>query len=259
MNILITNDDGIHAEGLRYLCRELSALGRVYVVAPAEERSGAGHGVTVTQPLYAQTQELDDVAAAWTVTGTPVDCIKMAMEVLLPVRPDVVVSGVNHGPNLGTDTLYSGTVAAALEGNLYHLPAIAISVTGWNRRFRQPGNLAMAAKVTAWYCRELCEFSGAPLLLNINVPGAAGEKPAGIRYAGLGWRWYKNAIATDRDAAGNTCYWVSGQIVDGVADGTTDVELAAAGYVTVTPLQYNMTDRQALQELTGGAIALPQL
>lgn len=249
MRILITNDDGLQAEGIKTLAAELAKLGEVYVAAPADQQSAASHALTVRQPLRAQLQPMPGITEhAWAISGTPADCVKLAMEQLLGFKPDLVVSGINHGPNLATDTIYSGTVAGALEGFLFGVPAIAISVVGSHRRIPVPGNFSLAARVAAAFGKQLCE-SGEKMLLNINVPGSVDEDVLGIRFCPTGWRWYTDAYAKRVDPFGKDYYWLQGVIQDGVSDGNTDVELCAEGYITISPLQYDLTDQKALTRI----------
>ena len=247
MKILITNDDGLQAEGISILAAELCSIGDVYVVAPANEQSGVGHGLTVRNPLRAIHTPLPAITdQAWAVTGTPADCVKLAIEQILGFKPDLVVSGINHGPNLATDTIYSGTVAGAMEGFLYGVPALAVSVVGSHRRLRQPGNFALAARTAAVYGEQLYR-SGEKMLLNINVPGSADEEVKGVRFCPTGWRWYNDAFDKRVDPFGREYYWMQGVVEDRSANGDTDVELCADGYITITPLKFDLTDYAALE------------
>ena len=251
MNILLTNDDGIDAYGLRVLAQELSRIGRVSLAAPEKNHSGAAHGMTVTEPLRVIPKEYPAITGpAWAITGTPVDCVKLAIDQLLPERPDIVISGINNGPNLGTDIVYSGTVAAALEGWLHQLPAIAVSVSNeW--RHTDIGNYELAAHIAADYAQRLVTGDLPRTLLNINVPGNVPEDVKGIKYAGQGWRWYTGAYEKRTDPNGRDYYWLTGKPYDIPTDGTTDVEVIAEGYVSVTPLFSDLTDRELLQRLRG--------
>ena len=249
MRILLTNDDGIQAEGLLILAKELSKLGEVYVAAPATEQSGASHGLTAQSPLRAWPREMPGVARqAWAVTGTPADCVKLAMEQLLDARPDLVVSGINHGPNLATDTIYSGTVAGGMEGYLYGVPSVAVSVVGSHRRLHKVGNFSLAARVAAYYGGQMVA-RGEKMFLNINVPGSTDEEVRGVRFCPTGWRWYTDAYARREDPFGRPYFWMQGEITDGAADGNTDVELCGENYITITPLHFDLTDHGALSRL----------
>lgn len=254
MRILVTNDDGLNAEGIAVLSKSLLNIGDVYVLAPANQQSGAAHGLTVRDPLRAIHRPLPGITDnAWAVTGTPADCVKLAIEQILGFKPDLVVSGINHGPNLATDTIYSGTVAGAMEGFLYGVPAIAVSVVGSHRRVPVPGNFSLAARVATAYGKQLYE-SGEKMFLNINVPGSKDEDVKGVRFCRTGWRWYTDAFSKRVDPFGQEYYWMQGVISDGVADGNTDVELCEDGYITITPLQYDLTSYKDLEKIAAQSL-----
>ena len=251
MKILLTNDDGIGSYGLRILAQELSRVGQIALVAPDKNHSGASHGMTVDQPLRARPWEYPHITGpAWAISGTPVDCVKLAIDQLLEERPDIVISGINNGANLGTDIIYSGTVAAALEGWLHQLPAIAVSVAN-EHRHTDEGNYQLAAEIAADFAQKLVGGELPRTVLNINVPGAVPEDVRGIRYAGMGWRWYTGAYEKRTDPNGQDYFWLTGQPYDTPLDGTTDVEVIAEGYASVTPLFSDLTDRELLQKLRG--------
>ena len=244
MKILLSNDDGIDAWGLQALGRALAEIAEVYVAAPKEEQSGAGHGITVRRPLYVLQKQLPFAAKAWAVDGLPADCIKLALEELLPKKPDIVVSGINSGPNLGNDIIYSGTVAAAMEGFLYELPALAVSVT------ERPGNVTYAAK---FICARILSWKDKGFkpraLLNINVPGEKEADVKGWRYTSMGWLWYEDVFSCDKDNKGRSYYLMGGKPVKSVNHGNADVETCAAGYISITPLSANLTDYLVLKQL----------
>lgn len=248
MKILITNDDGIAGYGISVLTQTFARAGAVYVAAPAQNQSGVGHGLTVTVPLRAKPYDMPGATEAWAINGTPADCIKLSLEQLLPVRPDIVVSGINNGPNLATDVIYSGTVAGALEGFFHGLPAIAVSVM--NRiRHSDFGNYQLAAEIALEYSQKIINGDLPRTVLNINVPGDTPEEVKGVRFAALGWRWYDNAYEKRIDPQGKPYYWLQGQIVDRAADGKTDVEICGKGYAVVTPLHFDLTDYSLLDRL----------
>ena len=249
MNILLTNDDGIAAYGLKVLAEELSRIGRVYLVAPEKNHSGAAHSMTVLHPLRAIPQDYPGLSGrAWAVTGTPVDCVKLAIDQMLPVKPDIVISGINNSPNLGTDIVYSGTVAGALEGWLHQLPAVAVSISN-DYRHTDQGNYQLAASIASEYAQKLVQGELPRTLLNINVPGYAPEDVKGVKYAAMGWRWYTAAYEKRVDPNGRDYYWLTGKPYDRPTDGTTDVEVIAEGYASVTPLFADLTDRELLRKL----------
>ena len=244
MKILLSNDDGIGSEGLHILGRALAKIAEVYVAAPKEEQSGAGHGITVRRPLYSRQLELPFAAGAWAVGGLPADCVKLALEELLPQKPDVVVSGINAGPNLGDDIIYSGTVAAAREGFLYGLPAIAVSVA------ERPGNVAFAAEFTR---ERLSSWQGQGFkpvaLFNINVPGNKRADIKGWRYTNMGRLWYKDVFTLAKDEKGRPHYLMGGRPVNSPNPMNTDVMTCATGYISVTPLCADFTDNNMLRQL----------
>lgn len=260
MKILLTNDDGIEALGLTVLAEKFSQIGEVYIAAPMQEQSGVAHALTVHIPLRAKALTWPGISEhVWAVSGTPADCVKLAMEELLPERPDLVVSGINHGPNLGTDIIYSGTVGGAMEGFLYRVDSIAISVAGRARRQRS-GNFALAAKVAAEYGQMLYQSQlPQPTMLNINVPGDCDDEVKGLVNAPMGWRWYDKAYEHRLDPNGRDYYWLSGQVVDPDSQPGTDVAMCNAGYITVTPLQFNRTDNDLLRQMNSGSLLPPPL
>lgn len=245
MRILLTNDDGVESQGLHVLGAALAEVSQVYVAAPEEEQSGTGHGITVRRPLYAHLVEMPFARGAWAVSGLPADCVKLALEELLPERPDIVVSGINPGSNLGNDILYSGTVSAAMEGFLYGLPAIAVSATQ-----RREGNTRAAAAFVRDTCVKWQSAHFKPrTLLNINVPGHEAGDIAGVAYTGMGWRWYEDVFTQEADEKGRPYYWMAGTPVERMADGTTDVEAVAKGYISITPLSFDLTNYAVLEQL----------
>ena len=254
LKILITNDDGIHAKGLHILAQALKEIGDIYVVAPSEERSGAGHGLTVHIPLRAWRTTLPGITDnAWAVSGLPADCVKLGIEMLLGFKPDLVVSGINNGPNLGTDIIYSGTVAGAMEGYLNGVNSIAVSVAGKPRKSGN-GNFELAARMAVEFGEKLKQDNC--MLLNINVPGNNENDVQGLRYASMGWRWYENAYDRRIDPANKEYFWLHGNPMKTQGNGNSDVELCEANYITVTPLQFNMTDEKILSRLNSGDLAL---
>ncbi len=239
LRILVSNDDGIAAPGIRALARALATSHEVYVLAPDRERSATGHALTLHKPLRAEPVEMGQgVAGAWAVTGTPSDCVKLAVGAILPAPPDLVVSGINRGPNLGTDVLYSGTVSAALEGVINGLPAIAFSLAtfsdvGYDR----------AAAFAASLVQQLADQTlPTKFLLNVNLPALEGEGYRGVRITKLGVRKYKDVFERRADPRGRTHYWLAGEAVEAGEADDSDVMAVRANYVSITPIQYDMTD-----------------
>lgn len=248
MHILVTNDDGIQAPGIRALALELSQLGQVTVVAPDRERSATGHAITVHSPLRVRRHGDFPAVEAYAVDGTPADCVKIAVEALPLDKFDLVVSGINRGPNLGTDVLYSGTVSAAVEAAILGLPAIAISLAD----FRDAGFEA-AAKFAAklahtWRSRELPPDT----LLNVNWPP---NEAKGVIITTLGRRRYSNTFEKRRDPWGREYFWMGGEVE---ADETpnTDVWAVTNGYASVTPIHFDLTNYRLISEVQNWNITL---
>jgi 5'-nucleotidase len=247
MDILLTNDDGIHAVGLRSLYRELTEAGhRVRVVAPLTEQSAVGHAVTLALPL--RVKEISEAGFTGIgVRGTPVDCVKLALSHLLEGPPDVVVSGINSGANVGVDILYSGTVSAATEGALAGFPSMAVSVDDFN-----PVELSGQARFAA-------ELLGGSVLgelpprcvLNLNFPAGTMEEVRGVRVCPQTAAVYRDWYDARKDPRGGEYFWLCGQIPPEEVAGDTDRGLLTQGYVTLTPLRFDFTDVGALERLRG--------
>ncbi|BAS27596.1 5'/3'-nucleotidase SurE [Limnochorda pilosa] len=254
MRILVTNDDGVHAPGLRALAGELARVGEVVVVAPDRERSGAAHAITVHTPLRVSRVEWGEGIVAYAVDGTPTDCVKLGMEALVDGGCgdrgcQAVVSGINRGPNLGTDVIYSGTVSGALEGHLQGVPAIAASLDSFTAREE---SYRPAARVVRELLGEL--LSGRwerPPLLNVNVPGLPPEAIRGVRITRLGVRRYRNVFHRREDPRGRVYYWLAGEAVDLDERPDTDARSVREGYVSVTPLRFDLTDAARMARLRG--------
>ncbi|MDI9466253.1 MAG: 5'/3'-nucleotidase SurE [Bacillota bacterium] len=239
MRILLTNDDGIQANGLRSLVRELGPIAELYLAAPDRERSGTGHSITVFEPIKAVPTSISGVKQAWIVGGTPVDCVKLALARLIEGKIDLVVSGINHGPNLGTDVLYSGTVSAAAEGVIMGCPSIAVSLNA------EGGDLdfSLAARFTRQMVQLARKEGIEPTtLININVPALPEENIKGVRITKLGVRNYDNLFEERRDPRGNTYYWMGGGVVEEDQDAQSDVTAVQEGYISITPIHLDLTD-----------------
>lgn len=240
MRILLTNDDGLDTTGIKVLALALKEMAEIYLVAPDRERSGTGHAITVFDPIRVQKLNLPELAmSAWLVGGTPVDCVKLAISALLPEPPDLVVSGINHGPNLGTDVLYSGTVSAALEGVIMGVPSIAVSLNS----FKPDDDYSFAARFTRAVCRQVIRDGvEKDIILNINVPAIPREQIRGLKITRLGTRRYENAFEERRDPRGNTYFWMGGDVVDEVQEPDSDVAAVNEGYISLTPIHFDLTD-----------------
>jgi 5'-nucleotidase len=240
MIILVSNDDGIHSEGLIALEDSLKHIGDVYTVAPEREQTSMSHALTLHRPLRVRNLGGQRLA----VDGTPTDCVKLALTGLLPARPNLVVSGINKGPNLGDDIIYSGTVSAALEGALLGIPAIAVSlVTFENFQFE-----AAAEFVATLITRIQAQGIPRDMLLNINVPSAPKEAIKGWRFTRQGKRHYSENIVERVDPRGKKYYWIGGDDLGFAEDEGTDCVAVRDGYISVTPLQVDFTNFKLLRE-----------
>lgn len=246
MRVLLSNDDGILAEGLHVLRRKLAEIAEVYVVAPDRERSACGHSITVHRPLRAQQVTLDGVAGPlWAVNGTPADCVKLALEALLPEPPDLVISGINLGANLGTDVLYSGTVSAAMEGAIGGVPSLAVSLDSTDTTL-----LPFAAAFTAFLCEQVLSRGVRPYtLLNVNLPNLPPTQIKGVAITSLGWRRYEKAVHRREDPRGRPYYWIAGEIRDDYGLDGSDVAALAAGKISLTPMHFDLTDYRLVEQL----------
>ncbi len=250
MKILVSNDDGFRAEGIRRLREALATLAEVTVVAPDRNKSGASNSLTLDVPLRVFEAE----PGVYFVPGTPTDCVHLAISGLFDFEHDMVVAGVNDGPNLGDDVLYSGTVAAAVEGRFLGLPTMAVSLcTGGNGG----GHFATGAEVARMLVTHLLQRPLQPaLILNVNVPDVPLERLRGFRASRLGFRHRSEPVMRAHDPRGRPVYWVGPAGAQQDAGPGTDFEAVAQGYVSVTPLQVDLTRHSALPVLGGWLDAL---
>ncbi len=268
MNILVSNDDGIFALGIRALANALATAGHtVTVVCPDRERSATGHGLTLHRPL--RVNQIEDVfnleITAWACSGTPSDCVKLALDAILDSPPDFVVSGINHGANLGTDVLYSGTVSAAMEGVLEGIPSVAMSLTSFAHKDFEPA-ADFAVRLVAQLEKQPLVL---PILLNVNVPPVAAAELNAPVVARQGVRRYFDQFEKRVDPRGKTYYWLAGEVMEegdanilslpNAAPNALEKEVTAVGqqfmsdvqaikrnHITITPLQYDLTAYTAL-------------
>jgi 5'-nucleotidase len=245
--ILISNDDGFYAPGIRVLTREMRRLGEVVVVAPTSNQSAASHALTMSRPL--RINRLDD--NMYTVDGTPTDCITLALHEILKKRmPDIVVSGLNHGANMGEDVIYSGTVAAALEGAIMGLPGIAASMTVPDAEGR---SFISAAKFIRRLVTGVIGRMPPSTLLNVNFPRMPRGGYRSYQTTRLGRRVYSDIISARTDLSGRMYYWIGGEPSWDRVEGT-DAGAIKAGKVSVTPLNIDMTDRDLLASMRDWAL-----
>jgi len=248
MKILLCNDDGIHAPGISTLHQAIGGLGELDVVAPDTERSAAGHAITLTDPIKTISVEKNKLPFGTAVGGTPADCIKLALCLLMKDdRPDLVVSGINLGSNTGISVLYSGTVSAASEAVILGVPGIAISLCTY-----QKPHWETAAKVAA---EIVAKALGNPLpdgvLLNVNIPNVPLDELKGMKAARMGRSRFVEKFSVHRDPRGNNYYWLDGELdlLDDSAD--TDVRVVESGYVALTPIHIDLTARHAMEQVAG--------
>jgi 5'-nucleotidase len=241
MKILLSNDDGYHAAGLAALARAVGELAEIVIVAPDRNQSGASHSLTLHSPLRVNKSP----AGVYFVNGTPTDCVHLAITGLFDQEPDMVVAGINHGSNLGDDVLYSGTVAAAIEGRFLGLPAIAVSLIGESLL-----HFDTAAKAA---CALIKRLQNHPLpadtILNVNVPDVPYEQLRGFQATRLGFRHRAEPVVKSADPKGQPIYWVGPAGAGQDAGPGTDFHAVAAGFVSVTPIQVDLTRYDAIDTL----------
>jgi len=245
LKILVSNDDGILAHGLSVLADACRRVAEVTVVVPDREQSGASHSLTLHRPIRAErTPE-----GAYQVDGTPTDCVLLALGTLLPEKPAFVFSGINHGPNMGEDVLYSGTVAAAMEGLSLGIPGIAVSFAG--NRVEREANLASHVGWLERLIADILAVKDFPkeTLLNINLPPIPGTDIKGIRVTTLGKRVFSESITETKDPWGRKMYWIGGGQITWSGGSDSDFQAVADGYVSVTPLHVDLTNYKLLEDV----------
>lgn len=251
MRILVTNDDGYLALGIRVLADALRTVGSVEVVAPDREQSATSHSLTMHHPLRVRNPE-ERLAV---VDGTPTDCVMLAVGELLDERPDVVVSGINHGANLGDDVLYSGTVAAAMEATILGIPAIAVSHVG-----REHDDLAAWREPVARLIGNMLAQPGFPdeTLLNVNLPPVPPDEVKGVQVTTLARRAYIGSLTRARDPNGREYFWIGGGESRwwGRGELATDYDAVRAGFISVTPLHLDLTNYRLLEEIGAWGLSL---
>lgn len=244
MRFLVTNDDGILALGIECLCAAAAPLGEVTVVAPDREQSATSHSLTLHHPL----RPVRRGERKWQVDGTPTDCVMLALEALMPEKPDFVLSGINHGQNMGEDVLYSGTVAAAMEGLALGIPSIAVSFAGGDLR-ADVSQLKEQVKVLTPLLEHLTSLPSFPTetLLNVNLPPVAADTVKGVRLTRLGRRVYSQSVAPMKDPWGRPIYWIGGGEITWAGEANSDFRAIEEGYISVTPLHLDLTHYDVLQ------------
>jgi 5'-nucleotidase len=249
--ILITNDDGIFAPGIYALWEAMQEVGQTTVVAPDTEQSAVGHAITLSDPLRVEGIHRTGGFEGFAVSGTPADCAKIAIRSLMDKKPDVLISGINRGANLGNNIIYSGTVSAATEGTMLGIPSVAISINSFNSdEFR--GAKETAIKVVHYLTNNTLP-SGT--LLNVNVPYCPPEEIKGIKVTRQGNQYFQDDFDQRKDPRGRTYYWMKGKIVDDDQELYYDSKAVCDGYVSITPIHFQMTNESyftTLEEIIDG-------
>lgn len=244
-SILVTNDDGIYAPGIMKLARALRPLGKITVVAPLVEKSAVGHAITLSDPLRVQEVDIDGSFFGYAVNGTPADCVKLGIRCLCEKEPDLVVSGINLGPNTATNIIYSGTVSAAAEGVIMGIPSIAVSIAS----FSHP-EFSYAAKVAVQIAGQVLQHGlPAGTLININAPALPESEIKGVRITKQGKGRYEEDFDKRIDPNNRVYYWLTGKKM--ILDSGIDIDDSALmdDYVSVTPIHYDLTNYKFLEEM----------
>jgi 5'/3'-nucleotidase len=244
LHLLISNDDGIHARGIMVLADVCRSLGDVAIVAPDREQSGASHSLTLQRPL----RPVRRADGGFQVDGTPTDCVLLALGALLDRKPDYVLSGINHGPNMGEDVLYSGTVAAAMEGLSVGIPGLALSFAG--------SELELLESQRPWIARLIRDILAVrqfpqETLLNINLPPIPGDEILGIRVTTLGNRVFSGSLVRTQDPWGREVFWIGGGQISWSGREDSDFRAVRDGFISVTPLHVDLTNYALLEAVDG--------
>lgn len=248
MHILVSNDDGILAPGIVLLADACRSVGHVTVVAPDREQSGTSHSLTLHRPLRAALRP----DGAYQVDGTPTDCVLLAVNALLPARPSFVFSGVNHGPNMGEDVLYSGTVAVAMEAVTLGIPGIAVSFAG-----HDPEVMATYGPLLKRLVRQIVAVPDFPAdtLLNVNLPAVPADQVRGMMVTRLGSRYFSESLTRMKDPWGREMFWVGGGTITWTGGEDSDHGAVAEGYVSLTPLHMDLTHYPLLETVRAWQLA----
>lgn len=242
MRLLLTNDDGAYAPGLKALHQALSQEHEVWVVAPETEQSAVGHAITLADPIRVHPLTAESGMQGWAVIGTPADCVKLAVRQLLPQPVQMVISGINQGANVGVNVLYSGTVSAATEGAILGLGAISVSLAT-----HHPADFSLAARVTARLVAAWAGLAVPPgVSLNLNVPSLPAGQIKGVRFTRQSTAALRETFLERRDPRGHVYYWQAGEEMSTEGDGRTDYPALLEGYVTITPVGHDLTHDAAL-------------
>ncbi len=245
LSILISNDDGIDAPGIEMLVRQMRHVGEVTVVAPHQQQSAVGHAITMNRPLRVREYHKNGAFFGYAVEGTPADCVKLAVRALLKRKPDILLSGVNHGSNTAISVIYSGTVSAATEGTILGIPSIAVSLTTY-----KPADFTFAARFARRLARTVVK-RGLPegTLLNVNVPPLPPDRIKGVRVTRQGRAIWNDTFDVRRDPANKEYFWLTGGLQNVDQDLDYDEAAVRGGYVSVTPIQYDLTNEEMVERM----------
>ena len=237
MHILLTNDDGYNATGIQTLYRTLRSQNKhdISIVAPEGQRSATGHSITLFQPLFLTEYKLDGQQKGYAISGTPSDCVKLAIQGGLVSKPDLIISGINQGPNLGTDIFYSGTVSAAMEGVLLGVPALAVSLASYEYMNFEPAAIYLAEHLD-FIVQHIEEG-----LMNINIPGKPEAEWRGVKVTRLGKAVYENVFEQRVDPHGRTYFWQCGNLAQDL-ESDTDLKAIQENFISITPMHSDLTD-----------------
>lgn len=253
--ILVTNDDGIHAPGITALVKVAAALGEVVVVAPDKPQSGMGHAITINSTLRVDKIPAHGNVQSWSCSGTPVDCVKMAINKLLPRKPDLVLSGINHGANHSINIIYSGTMSAAMEGAIEGVPSIGFSLLDYSIEADFSASMVVAQRIAAWVLEHGLAKG---VCLNVNIPRLHIDEIKGIRVCRQASGTWNEELDERTDPSGRKYYWLTGRF-ENFEPGKDDTDVWALehGYVSVVPSQFDLTAHQSLKQVQSlnGAIA----
>ena len=245
-NILVTNDDGIYSSGILALWKAMKEIGTVTVVAPKTEKSAASHSITISEPIRIEKCKSPDGLEGYGIYGTPADCVKIAVNVLCEQLPDIVVSGINSGENVGNNIIYSGTVSAATEGTICNIPSIAFSLA--SQKYNDYNYCALITKKVVNAVLQ----NGLPkgTLLNVNIPPLSEDKIKGVKVTKQGHVYFKDRFEKREDPRGRQYYWMTGESVNPTDEANLDSTVLENGYVSITPIHYELTNTQFFSKLT---------
>jgi len=244
--ILITNDDGITSPGIKNLVEAVKGLGKVVVVAPDKPQSGMGHAITIGEPLRMNKADIFDGVEAWQTSGTPVDCVKLAVDKVLHRKPDICLSGINHGANHSINVIYSGTMSAAMEASIESIPSIGFSLLDYNIEADFTASRFYVHKIVSTLLKQKM---GKHLLLNVNIPAVSMELIRGVKVCKQAYAKYEEDFDERKDPQGKKYYWLTGKFVNFDKSKDTDVWALKNNYVSVVPVQFDLTNYTIKKQL----------